>query len=162
MLMEIQALRLLLTEHDLQRLAVEGAGADGVIRGVQVRIAPEGVYVSGVYPTSFLDVPFVTHWQLSVRGGVLAARLAGIQTGNGDGGLDVFGLLGPGAVRGTIMNVVARAVQGDDSFRVHGETVFVDPDRLAARRGWPLRANLSTICCHVGGLVIESAGGGGS
>jgi hypothetical protein len=159
--MEIQALRLLLTDQDLQRLAVAGAGADAVIREVRVRVTPEGVYVCGVYPTSFLDVPFATLWQLSVRGGLVAARLASIQTGDGDGGLDVLALLGPGAVRGTVMNAIARAVQGDDSFRVDGETVLLDPDRLAGRRGWRLCTNLATIRCHAGGLVIESAVGGG-
>jgi hypothetical protein len=155
--MEIQALRLLLTDQDLLQLAVQGLQADVMIREVRIRVTPEGVTFSGVYPTSLMDVPFATLWQLSVREGRLAARLAGIQTGNGDSGLDVFGLLGPGAVRGTVMNAIARAVRGEDSIHVHGDTILVDPDRLAARRGWPVRTNLRAVRCHDGGLVLESA-----
>jgi hypothetical protein len=155
--MEIQALRLLLTEHDLHQLAVQGVQADFLVRELRVRVTPEGVTFSGVYATSILDVPFATLWQPSVRDGLLAVRLAGIQTGNGDGGLDVFGLVGPGAARGTVMNAIARAVQGEDSIRVHGETILVNPDLLAARRGWPVRTNLTGVRCHEGGLVLESA-----
>jgi hypothetical protein len=159
--MEIQALRLLLTEQDLHQLAVQGLQTDLQIREVRVRVTLEGILLSGVYPTSLLDVPFTTLWQVSVRGGLLAARLADIQTGDGDGGLDVFSLLGPGAVRGTIMNAIAQAVQAEDSVRVQGETILVDPDRLAAGRGWPVQTNLSAVHCYDGGLVLEAGSGAG-
>ena len=155
--MEIQALRLVLTDQDLHRMAVQGLNADFPVRELRVRVRPEGIAFSGVYPTSIVDVPFAILWQPSVRGGLLAVRLAAIQTGNGDGGLDVFGLLGPGAVRGTVMNAVARAVQGEDSIEVHGETILVNPDRLAARRGWLLRTNLTAVQCQDGRLVLEAA-----
>jgi hypothetical protein len=161
--MEIQALRLLLTEQDLHRFAVEGAGADEVIRDLRLTIVPDGVRVAGTYPTSFVDVPFATLWHLSVRGGQLLARLGRVQTGdgNGDSAFDVFSLIGPGAVRATLMTAIARAVRGEDGLRVEGETVLVDPDRLAARRGWPLRTNLVAVRCGQGSLVIEAALGAG-
>ncbi|HJT77794.1 MAG TPA: hypothetical protein VJ739_11385 [Gemmataceae bacterium] len=160
--MEIQALRLLLTEHDLHHLAVRGAGPELAVRDLRVGIAAEGVSVSGTYPTSFLDVPFVTLWHLSVRGGRLAARLASVQTGNGAGdlALDVFGLISPGAVRGTLMNAVARAVQGEDGLCVEGEAILVDFDRLAARSGLPVRTNLTGVRCGPGCLVLESSPNG--
>jgi hypothetical protein len=156
--MEIHTLRLLLTEDDLQRFAVR-AGPDLAVRDLRLRIVPEGLQVAGVYPTSFLDVPFATLWQLSVRGSKLLARLVRIQTGDGDGGsaLEVFSLISPGAVRGTLMNAVARALEGEDGLHVEGETVVVDPDRLAARRGWPVRTNLTAVRCGQGALLLESS-----
>ena len=156
--MEIQALRLLLTEHDLQRLATEGANGNLSVRDLRLRIAPEGLHVAGIYPTSFMDVPFATLWDLSIRAGMLAARLVRIQTGNGDADsvLEMFSLISPGAVRATLMNAVARALQGEEGLQVQGETVLVDPDLLAARRGWPVRTNLTAVRCGEGCLVLES------
>jgi hypothetical protein len=156
--MEIQALRLLLTEDDLQRLADEGARDHLSVRDLRLQIVPEGLHVAGTYPTSFMDVPFATLWDLSVRTGKLAARLVRIQTGNGDGDsvLEMFSLISPGAVRATLMNAVARALQGEEGLRVEGETVLVDLDRLAARRGLPLRTNLTGVRCGQGCLVLES------
>ncbi len=160
--MEIQALRLLLTEQDLHYLATRGGGPDLSVRDLRIGIAAEGVSVSGTYPTSFLDVPFITFWHLSIRAGHLAARLARVETGNGAGdlALDVFGLISPGAVRGTLMNAVARALQGEDGLRVEGETVLVDFDRLAGRSGLPVRTNLTGVRCAPGCLVLESSGNG--
>ena len=161
--MEIQALRLLLTEQDLYQFAVRGAGAHELIRDLRLQVAPEGVHVAGTYPTSLMDFPFATLWHLSVRGGKLLARLGRVQTGNGNGdsALDVFSLIGPGAVRATVMTALARALQGEEGLHVEGETVLVDPDRLAARRGWPVRLNLVAVRCGQGALLIESALGAG-
>jgi hypothetical protein len=54
------------------------------------------------------------------------------------------------------MNAIARALQGEDGLRVEGETVLVDPDRIAARRGWPVRTNLTAVRCGDGSLVLEA------
>jgi hypothetical protein len=154
--MEIQALRLLLTEQDLYRFAVDGAGAHEAVRDLRLRIVPEGIHIAGTYPTSLMDIPFATLWHLSVRDGVLLARLGRMDTGNGDSALDVFSLISPGAVRATVMGAIARALRGEDGLRVEGETVLVDLDRLAARRGLPLRTNLVAVRCGQGALIIES------
>jgi hypothetical protein len=157
--MEIHALRLLLTEQDLHRFATQGGDGKLAVRDLRLRIAPEGLHVAGTYPTSFLDVPFSTLWHLSVRGGKLLARLAQIRTGNGDAdfALEAFNLISPGVVRTTLMNAVGRALQGEDGLWVEGETVLVDPDRLAARRGWAVRTNLTRVQCGEGRLVLEAA-----
>jgi hypothetical protein len=156
--MEIQALRLLLTEQDLHRFT-RGSQNTLAVRDLRLRIAPEGLHVAGTYPTSFLDVPFATLWHLSVRAGKLAARLVRIQTGNGDGdfALEVFSLISPGAVRATLMHAIGRALQGEEGLHVEGETVLVDPDRIAARRGLPVRTNLTAVRCGDGCLVLEAA-----
>jgi hypothetical protein len=160
--MEIQTLRLLVTETDLQDLLrKQTPGAPGV-RGLAVRLVPEGVRVTGVYDASFLDVPFELLWQLSVHRGQLVARLADVQAGPGLGemALDVFNLLSPGAARTVLMDAIARALQGQDFARVEGETVVVDPDRLAARNGLTVRFNLVGVRCGQGSLLVECAATG--
>jgi hypothetical protein len=156
--MEIQALRLLITEQDLLTLATRDGPADLPVRDLGLRITPDGVHLSGVYPTSFLEVPFTTLWHLSLRGGRIAAHLGSIQTGNGAGdlALDVFSLISPGAVRGTLMNAIAGAINGEDAFCVEGETVFLDAECLAAQNGWQVRLNLIAVHCGEGAIIIES------
>jgi hypothetical protein len=156
--MEIQALRLLLTEQDLQELADrEMPGGEG-LRALRLRIVPEGVVVSGTYLTSLMDLPFETLWHPSVLDGQLRVRLARVSTGSGmsDFALDVFNLLSPGAVRGTVMNQIASLVKGDATFRIEGDTIVVDPEQLLARQGFVVRVNLAAVYCAEGQLVFES------
>jgi hypothetical protein len=156
--MEIQALRLLVTERDLFDLAVRGPFAPRGIKDLHLRVTPEGLLVTGVYPSSFLEVPFATLWQLGVRDGKLTATLTRLHTGPGphNVALDFLGLLGSGSVRGLLMNAIARAAQHEDGVRVEGETVVVDADRLAAKQGLPLRSNFTAVHCGPGSLVLES------
>jgi hypothetical protein len=158
--MEIQALRLLVTERDLAELAARGPVAPRGVKDLRLRITPEGVLLTGVYPTSFLEVPFATLWQLGVRDGKLTATLTRLHTGPGphNVALDFLGMLGAGSVRGLVMSGIARAVRHQDAVRVEGETVVVDADRLAARQGLPLRTHLTAVRCGPGSLVLEAGG----
>ena len=80
-LMEILALKVLITDQSANRLAAEAMPRDLGLRDLRVRFAPEGAYVSGAYQM-LVSVPFETLWELSVQGGRIAARLAGVnQTG---------------------------------------------------------------------------------
>jgi hypothetical protein len=160
--MEILTLRLLLTEQDLQELAdqqLQQLPPDQGLPSLQLRIVPEGVVVSGVYPTSLMELPFETLWQPAVLDGKLRVRLARVSTGSGvsDFALDVFNLISPGAVRGTVMNQIAGFLKGDDTFRIEGDTIVADPEQLLARQGFRVRVNLTAVHCLPGQLVLESA-----
>jgi hypothetical protein len=157
--MEIQALRLLLTEQDLQELADQQLPSGEGMRSLRVRITPEGVIVSGVYPTSLMDMPFETLWQPAVLDGKLRVRLARVSTGSGvsDFALDLFNLISPGAVRGTVMNQIADLIKGDDTYRIEGDTIVVDPERFLEGQGIRVRVNLAAVGCLPGELVLESA-----
>jgi hypothetical protein len=156
--MEIQALRLLVTERDLADLAGRGGFAPQGVKDLRLGVTDEGVVVSGVYPTSFLAVPFATLWRLGVCDGKLTATLAQLHTGPGPHNLalDFLKFLGPGSVRGLVMGAIARAVRHEDGVGVEGETVVVDADRLAARLGLSLRTNLTAVRCGPGSLVLEA------
>ena len=58
--MEIQSLRMLLTEQDVNHLLKEHLPREYAVENPRVRIAPEGVLFSGEYPTIFVKVPFET------------------------------------------------------------------------------------------------------
>jgi hypothetical protein len=147
--MEIQALKLLLTEHDLNSIAKRSLEKEQV-RDVAIRLSPAGVHISGVYPTPFMTVRFETLWEVCVRAGKIAARLADLK---------VVGLPA-GMLRGTIMSALAEATSNDNGLRVEGEQLIFDPDRLLANNGWQGRANLTTVRCGPGTLVLEAGTAG--
>ncbi len=77
--MELLALRLLLTEEDINTLVTQHLGADQSVRELRVRLTPEGVHVTGAYALAFFNVRFDTRWVLSVWGREVAATLADLR-----------------------------------------------------------------------------------
>src|SRR2546421_4213635 len=98
--MEIRALELAVSDDDLTRELAEHLPPDAEVRDLRVRVTPEGVRVSGVYPTVMLAVTFDTLWAVTVTGGVVEARLEAIQ---------VAGRQTPGPLRAGIWGMVRDA-----------------------------------------------------
>jgi hypothetical protein len=146
--MEIHALKLTITEHDLNAIAVRALAKEEQVREVRVRVSPEGVHVSGVYPTPFMTVRFETTWELVARVGKIGAKLASIKAL----GLPVTML------RTMIMSALAEAAGSGNGLQVDGEHIFFDPDHLLARHGLIGRTNLTVVRCDTGVLVIEACG----
>jgi hypothetical protein len=145
--LEIQALKLMVTEQDLNELAAGRLPLDNEVRGLRFRIAPEGVYVSGVYHL-FVKVAFETLWEVAVVQGKLTARLS------------TFKALGVPAtlLNNLVMTAVSQAVDGSAAFRVEQQTVLCDVERLLAEEGVAVRTNLTAVNCRDGQMVIEAAG----
>src|SRR5260370_36414069 len=98
--MESQALRLLVTEQDLNDLLAKHLPDDQRLENLKVRIAPEGVTVTGEYPL-FVRVAFETLWEPGTQAGKVTARLAGLKA---------MGL--PATVfKGTVLKAIEEAVQ---------------------------------------------------
>jgi hypothetical protein len=146
---EIQALKLLVTDADLNDVVVNRLPEDPEIRKLRVQVAPEGVYVTGVYQMVF-NVPFETLWELAVAGGKLTARLSGFKAM----GLPV------GMFKSMLMNVVREAVSPIDGIETEDDTLRLDVERLLAKEGFSVRANLTRVRCHAGHLVVEAATNG--
>jgi hypothetical protein len=144
--MEIQALRLLVSEKDLNDLLAEHLADDQPLENVTVRIAPGGVTVSGEYPL-FVRVSFETLWEPGIQAGKVTARLVG---------LTAMGL--PATVfKGTVLKAIEEAVQKETWLAFGADTIVVDVDALLAGEGIPVKTNLSTVRCQAGLLVVESA-----
>jgi hypothetical protein len=144
--MEIQALRLLVTEKALNDLAVRHLPDDQPVEELRFRLTPEGLQVSGEYPL-FLRVSFETQWELGVRDGDITARLTRFKA---------LGLPVP-VFKSALLKIIKDAVGKEDWLRFDGDdTILVLVDRLLAEQGIPLRTNLSAIRCQEGSLVLEA------
>jgi hypothetical protein len=149
--MEIQALKLLVTEHDLNEVALRQLALGQEVRKVRVRLAPEGAYVTGVYHM-LINVSFETFWELTVADGKLQARLSSFKAL----GIPVS------LLKSMIMTAIRDAVGEEDAVEVNEEVVRLDVERLLAREGIPVRTNLKAVRCQAGQLVIEAAAGKGA
>ena len=147
--MEIQALRALIPEDMLTRLATEALPPDVKVKDVRVHLKPEGAEITGAYEM-FFAVPFETLWELSVRDGKILARLAHLKVAR----------LGAGMVKGVLLGILADAAKQTNGLQLDGDTLIVDVDRILAGRGYEVRTNLKTVQCQSGSLLIESSSQG--
>lgn len=144
--MEIQVLRLIVTEQDLHQLAGRELRNQSSVKDVKIQVTPEGVLVSGVYQL-LVNISFDMVWHLSVRGGKLAAHLANLR----------FSGFGAAMFRGTLLDLLSEAVQQEDWIQFDSDTLTIDADQLLAKRGLTARTNLSAVRCEQGHLVLEAA-----
>jgi hypothetical protein len=140
--MEIQSLRLMVSEQDLNGLMVRLLPEMRKIRDLRLKLLRSGVSVSGIYQT-FIGIPFETRWDLFVDEGKIAARLKSVKTA----GLEM------GLIKDYVMEAIASAT---NMVIVEGETVRFDVDLLLGKKGVPLRTNLTAVRCNEGSLLIES------
>jgi hypothetical protein len=143
--MEIQALRALMPEAMLTRIATESIPPDVKVKDVRVQLTPEGAHVTGSYHM-FFDVPFETLWELSVHDGKILARLANVKVAK----------LGAGMIKGALLGILSDAAKKIEGASLDGDTLTVDVDRILAARGYEVRTNLKTLQCQPGSLLIES------
>lgn len=144
--MEIQQLRLLVTEADINALVARALANEPQVRDVKVALTPEGIRVSGVYPTAFMSVRFETLWSVAVEMGKVAAALADLKVV----GLPV-GLLKP-----TIMAAVSEALAKEESIQVMGDRIQFDLDKLLHKNGVQGKTNLTRVSCNAGSILIEA------
>jgi hypothetical protein len=143
--MEIQALKLLVTDQDLTQLITKFLSADQPLENLKIRVAPEGVYVSGDYPL-FVRVAFETLWEPGIQAGKASARLASLKA---------MGL--PAMVfKGAVIKAIEEAVQKETWLAFDVDTISVDMDQLLAKEGLTARTNLRAIHCLAGALLIEA------
>ena len=142
--MEIHSLKVSLTEQDLNGLLQKHIPRDQPVEDLAIRLAPEGVYVKGVYPL-FINVSFETLWELAAQGGKISARLARLKA---------MGM--PGNVfKSAILKVIADAVGKEDWVKIDGETVVLDLERMLLEEGLVARTNMKSVTCQAGSLIFE-------
>ena len=144
--MEIQALRLLVTEPDFDQVVSRVLPDDLPIKDLRLQVKPDGIHVLGAYPM-VVNVSFEAVWALSVQEGKLAARLADFKVVGFGGGL----------LKPMLMNAIGGKLKERPGIQVEGETILVEPEALFARKGLEVRTNLSSVHCGEGTLMIESA-----
>jgi hypothetical protein len=144
--MEIQALRLLITEQDLADLARNHLVLDEPIRDLKFRLTPQGVFVTGVYEM-LMNVSFETLWEPGIQAGKLTVRLVRFKAM----GIPL------GMFRNMLLEMVRSATPHEDCLWIQNDVVFLDADRLLAKEGVTFRTNLTALSCQTGQLVLEAA-----
>src|SRR5688500_13647597 len=120
--MEIKQLALVVTDYDLNQLATKYLPRDFPVVGTQLRVAPEGLSVSGKYPL-FVQVPFETLWELDVVSGKVSARLTKARAM----GVPVTVFMN------MFLKILREAVAREPWLEIQKETMVVDVERLLAQ-----------------------------
>ena len=143
--MEIHSLHVLLTEQDLNDLAKKYAPKDLPVEDVRLRLSPEGIHVTGVYPF-FINVKFETIWHISAEQGKVVAQLT------------KFRAMGvPGNIfKSAIMKMIDDVAKKEPWLRVAGDQLIADPDQACARYAVSAKTHLKSIIVQTGLLVIEA------
>jgi len=147
--MEVHTLTLSLSEQDLNDLLRKYLPADQPIEDLAVRVTPQGLSVTGVYPL-FINVHFETQWQLGLDNGLVTAHL------------HQFKAMGvPGNIfKSAIVKMIEDVAGSEDWLRIEGDTIRIDVDRCIAKYAFTARMNLRQIECRVAEIVVQ--GGVGS
>lgn len=140
--MEVEALKLLIAEEDINALLSKFLRAKRKVAEVRVEVLSEGIKVSGIYQ-AIVRVPFETLWSISICGGKIAVCLVKMTAGK----------LGISFGKETLLKTLASR---NHAIKVEGETILFDVDLVLAQKGIPLRTNLAEVHCRRGHLIIES------
>src|SRR5215204_4656131 len=116
--MEIHALKLVVTEADLNQLAARGTAKSGAARNARARVEEGRLRITGDYHALLLPVPFETLWELSVREQKARVELAGVR---------VVGLPA-NVLRGLILNGFGKLASRESGVRLEGDVLVVDVD----------------------------------
>ena len=157
--MEIEALKMSITDQDINHILAKVLAHHRLeLRDLRVRLADEGLFLSGTYEMQIVTMPFETQWQLAVVQGKLSARLADLRTLGGLAGkaLGAVRSLSKGALPHLLLQTLADTLQPEEAFQVEGDTILCDLDRLLASNGLTASTHLKAIHCTTGKLTIEA------
>jgi hypothetical protein len=144
--MEILALKLLVTEDNLNGLVKRFAPGQSPIEDLRLRLTPDGVVVEGDYRALVVRLKFQTLWEVTAHGAEVRARLASIKVAG----------LSAGMLRGLLLKVIADVSAEQPGVRVEDETLWVNVEQTLLGQGVPVKLNLTALRCSVGALVIEA------
>lgn len=145
--MEIQALKLFLTDADLAMILNELVSRQENIENLHATFTPEGVRVQGEYPTGFgFKVPFETLWQVMGAGSILHVHLTEIKVAGVPAGL----------LRGALLRMIRDAVESQPGIGLQDETILVDVPTVARANGLEVQITFTAVRLSIGTAVIEA------
>jgi len=139
--MRIESLKLIATEDDLNDLFTKLVTLPQKIRDLRVQIVEDRLSVTGVYEM-ILPIPFESVWDIDVCDGKIAARLAVLKASG----------VGAGFLKGYILSAMGSKT---NLLQLREETLFLDLDSLLMSTAVPVRANLTSIRCDGGRMIIQ-------
>jgi hypothetical protein len=145
--MEILALKLVVNEQEINRLAAQAPSSGASVRDLAFRFTPEGIHVKGKYQ-AWVSMAFETFWQVSVCEGRIVARLSDVKVG----------MMPAAMIKGMLTESICAALDLEGAIEADGDVLRIDLDQLLAQHGFPARTNLTGVRCEAGQIMIESAG----
>jgi hypothetical protein len=146
--MHIQALKLFVTEAEINELVKKYVPNSSAVEGLRVRLTPEGVVVQGEYPTFMMNLAFETLWEVRAVGAEVVARLANARVSG----------VPAGWLKGALMKMIRDLMGAEPGVRVQEDTLRVHLEEAARARSVPLRVNFTAVRCSVEVLVLEAGG----
>lgn len=145
--MEIHSLRLVITDSDLvplaARLAKEAEGVENLV----AKFTPEGVVVTGQYPTPFgFTVGFETLWELSAAGPEIHARLAQLNMAG----------VPAGWLRGALLKMVRDTVEDVPGVSIVDERVVIRIAETTKEMGMVIDVTFTAVRMEQGRCTIEA------
>src|SRR5262249_2952251 len=145
--MEIQSLKLFITDADLAPLVAQAAAGQEGIEGLQAHLSPEGVQVQGQYATGFgFKVPFETVWQLSPAGSSLEVRLGAIRVGGMPANL----------LRGVLLRMIRDAIEQHPGVSLREDVIVIDVPEIVRSLGFEVQMRFTAVRTSVGSALIEA------
>jgi hypothetical protein len=144
--MDIHALKLSVTDIEINTLLERFPPSDGTLENLRVRLSPEGVHILGDYPTMLLKMAFETLWEMRGVGSILEARLASIKVSG----------LPASLLRGVLMKTIQDMMAEEPGICIEEDCIRLDMDRHTRIQELGLRVNLTTVRCETGCLTLEA------
>jgi hypothetical protein len=143
--MELHALRLSLTEQDLNDLLRKYMPKNVDVEDLRVRFADNCVHVTGIYPF-FFPVRFETIWEIGVDGGHASARLASFKAMGVPG--NIF--------KSAVVKIVEDIAKQESWIRIAGDRFLADLELGCSKYAVLAHLHLKSITVQSGQLMLEA------
>jgi hypothetical protein len=139
--MEIQALKVFISERELQDLAVQNQPPETPVKNITVRVTPDGVRVAGEFPTMMMNMSFESVWKPDVADGKITVRLTHLTAAGFPATM----------LRPLVLGALKDAIK--ESFvQVVDDAVVVDVQKLPV----DVTFLLKSVQCAEGGVTAEA------
>jgi len=143
--MELHALRLSVTEQDLNEILRRYVPKDAEVEELRIRLSAQGIHVTGVY-SFFFPVRFETIWEVGVANGQASARLASFKAMGVPG--NIF--------KSAVVKIIEDVAREESWIHIVGDCFYADIDLGCARYFVPAQFHLRAITVQPGSVLLEA------
>jgi hypothetical protein len=145
--MEIQALKVFISEQELQDLAIQNQPPETPVKNLTVRVAPDGVRVGGEFPTMMMNMSFESVWKPDVADGKITIRLTHLTAAGFPATM----------LRPLVLGALKDAIK-ESFIQVADEAVVVDVQEAVREQKLPVAVTfaLQAVRCVDGGVTAEA------
>ena len=145
--MDIQALKLFISEQELQDLSLQNMPPDTPVKNLTVRVTPDGVRVAGEFPTMMMNMSFESVWKPDVAEGKIAVHLTHLTAAGFPATM----------LRPLVLGALKDAIK-EPFVQVIDEAVVVDVQEAVREQKLPVNVafTLQSVRCIAGGIVAEA------